>query len=96
MKYTFLVLKSGTTCFIICCEELHREMMKFRKYNLQKHGYEFHIDKKASMKLKFGKSYKLSYFQVRESPAPLNIPTPIPAPDHRLGGHNELGGTKVE
>ena len=33
------------------------------------------------MKLKFGKSYKLFYFQVRESPAPHNIPTPSPAPD---------------
>ena len=33
------------------------------------------------MKWKFGKSYKLCYFQVRESPAPLNIPTPTPAPD---------------
>ena len=27
---------------------------------------------------------------------PLNIPTPTPAPDHLLGGHNELGGTSVE
>ena len=33
------------------------------------------------MEWKFGKSYKLLYFQVRESPAPLNIPTPTPAPD---------------
>ena len=35
-------------------------------------------------------------FQARESPAHLNIPTPTPAPDHLLGGHNELGGTIVE
>ena len=35
------------------------------------------------MKCKFGKSYRLFYFQVRESPAPLNIPTPTPAPDRR-------------
>ena len=34
-----------------------------------------------NMKWKCGKSYKLFYFQVRESPAPLNIPTPTPAPD---------------
>ena len=27
---------------------------------------------------------------------PLNIPTPTPAPDHLLGGHNELGGTSIE
>ena len=27
------------------------------------------------------KQYVLSYFQVRESPAPLNIPTATPAPD---------------
>ena len=33
------------------------------------------------MKLKFDKSYKLFYFQVRESPAPLNVPRPTPAPD---------------
>ena len=25
--------------------------------------------------------YKKTYFQIRESPAPLNIPTPTPAPD---------------
>ena len=30
------------------------------------------------MKWKFGKSYELFYFQVRESPAPLDIPTPTP------------------
>ena len=29
-------------------------------------------------------------FQVRESPAPLSMPTPTPAPDHLLGGHDEL------
>ena len=28
---------------------------------------------------------KLVYFQVRESPPPLSIPTPIPAPAHPLG-----------
>ena len=28
---------------------------------------------------------KIKYFQIRESPAPLNIPTPTPAPDHPLG-----------
>ena len=33
------------------------------------------------MKWKFGKSYERFCFQVRESPAPLNIPTPTPAPD---------------
>ena len=33
------------------------------------------------MKWKFGKSYKLFYFQVTESPAPLNVPTPTLAPD---------------
>ena len=49
-----------------------------------------------NMKWKCGKSYKLFYFQVRESPAPLNIPTPTPAPDHLLGGHNELKTTSVE
>ena len=38
----------------------------------------------------------LLYFQIRESQAPLNIPTPTPAPDHSLGGHNELNGTSVE
>ena len=48
------------------------------------------------MQCKLGKSYKLFYFQVRESPVPLNIPTPTPAPDHLLGGHNELIGTIVE
>ena len=29
----------------------------------------------------------MSFFQVRDSPAPLNMPTPTPAPDHPLGGH---------
>ena len=33
------------------------------------------------MKWKFGKSFKLFYFQMRESPAPFDIPTPTPAPD---------------
>ena len=36
------------------------------------------------------------YFQVRESPAPLNIPTPNPATDHLLGGHNEVGGNRAQ
>ena len=31
--------------------------------------------------MEISKSYKLFYFQVRESPAPRNIPTPTPAPD---------------
>ena len=34
-----------------------------------------------NMKWEFGKSYKVFYFQVRKSPALLNIPTPTPAPD---------------
>ena len=43
------------------------------------------------MKWRSGKSYKLFYFQTRESPAPLNIPTPTPAPER--GGHVAcLGG----
>ncbi len=36
---------------------------------------------------------QLIYFQIRESPTPLNIPTPNPAPDHPLGGH---GGTCLD
>ena len=43
------------------------------------------------MKWKLGKSYNLFYFQVRESPAPLNIPTLTPAPD-RGGPVACLGG----
>ena len=39
---------------------------------------------------------KKTNWKVREPPAPLNIPTQTPAPDHLLGGHNELGGTIVE
>ena len=46
------------------------------------------------MKWEFGKSYKLFYFQVKESPAPLNIPTPTPAPD-RGGPVARLGGPAV-
>ena len=34
-----------------------------------------------NMKVTFLKSYKLFYFQVKKSPAPLNIPTPTPAPN---------------
>ena len=48
------------------------------------------------MKWTFGKSSKLLYFQVRESPVPLRILTPTPAPDHLLGGHNELNGTSFD
>ena len=36
---------------------------------------------KNSMKLKSGESYQPFYFQVRESPTPLNIPIPTPASD---------------
>ena len=39
---------------------------------------------------------ELDNLKIGTSPAPLNIPTPTPAPDHLLGGHNELGGTVVE
>ena len=35
------------------------------------------------------KANKPFYFQVGESPTPLNILTPTPAPDHVLGGHKE-------
>ena len=38
---------------------------------------------------------ELFHFQVTESPAPLNIPTPTPAPDHPLGGHERAWGTRV-
>ena len=40
--------------------------------------------------------YKFETSEVREFPAPLNIPSPTPAHDHLLGGHNELGGTITE
>ena len=49
-----------------------------------------HIDQK-NMRWNFGTSYKLSNFQERESPAPLNIPTPTRAPD-RGGPVACLGG----
>ena len=42
-----------------------------------------------NMKWEFGKSYKLLCFQVRKSPAPLDIPTPTPAPDHLLGDKSQ-------
>ena len=51
---------------------------------------------KSFTKCWFPYFYKLFYFQVRGSPVPLNRPTPTPAPDHLLGGHNELAGTSVE
>ena len=54
-------------------------------------GCGFHIYWKHEMVI-----WRLLYFQVRESPAPLNLPTPTPAPDHLLGGHNEVGGTIAE
>ncbi len=56
----------------------------------------FGTKKPQTKKPKINKPRKLFYFQVRESPIPLNILTPTPAPDHLLGGHNELGGTSVE
>ena len=31
------------------------------------------------------RTIKLLYFQIRESQAPLNIPTPTHAPDHGIG-----------
>ena len=34
-----------------------------------------------NMKWKFGTSYQLFHFQMRDSPAPLNIPIPTPASD---------------
>ena len=34
-------------------------------------------------------------FQGRESPAPLNIPTPTPAPDQPLVGHEGAWGTRL-
>ena len=40
------------------------------------------------MKWELGESYQLFYFQVRESPATLNIPIPTPAPDR--GGTTQL------
>ena len=36
-----------------------------------------------------------TFFQVRESPPPVNIPTPTPVPDHLLGGHERLGDTMM-
>ena len=33
-------------------------------------------------------------FQVRESPLPLNVPTPLPAPDHPPGGRERTWGTR--
>ena len=41
-----------------------------------------------NMKWEFGQSYQLFYSQVKESPTP--------APDHLLGGHNEIKTTSVE
>ena len=40
-------------------------------------------------------TWTLFYFQMRDTPSPLNIPTPTPAPDHLFGRHNELGGMSV-
>ena len=38
------------------------------------------------MEWQFSKCSELFYFQVKESPATLNIPTPTPAPDNPLRG----------
>ena len=35
-------------------------------------------------------------FRFPKNHKPLKIPTPTAAPDHLLGGHNELGGTSAE
>ena len=78
--------------FIKFCEDEDREMMKIGQIKSTKSWiWISYLSKKHEMEF-----CQLFYFQVRESPAPLNIPTRTPAPDHLLGGHNELGGTSVE
>ena len=42
------------------------------------------------------KTHFLNFRDFQESPNPLKIPIPTPAPDHLLGGHNELKTTSVE
>ena len=51
-------------------------MMKIPVTNIQNLGHEFNIYQKHEMEI-----WQVLYFQVRESPAPLNMPIPTPAPD---------------
>ena len=69
--------------FIKFCEDGHQRMMKIGWIKPQK-SWIWISYRSTNMKWKFGKSYTLFYFQVRESPAPLNIPTPTPAPYRNL------------
>ena len=38
----------------------------------------------------------LNLSDFKKNTTPFEIPTPTPAPDHLLGGHNELNGTSVK
>ena len=72
--------------------------MRIGKWWLHKISKSLHMNfiSIKNMKWEFGNSYKtflfsskgtfiFFYFQVRETPAPLNILTPTPAPDHLWG-----------
>ena len=37
----------------------------------------------------------LNFRDFQESPNPLKVPIPTPAPDHLLGGHNEIRKTEI-
>ena len=73
----------GYPNLIRLCEDGDWEMMKNGSIKSQK-SWIWISYLSENTKWEFGKSYKLFNFQVRKSPAPLNIPTPTPAPERVL------------
>ena len=73
--------------------------LKYGKWNMkcQNEIWEMRFGEVKLQGWKFG-NWKLENWKLEiwTSPTPLNIPTPTPAPDNLLGGHNELGGTSIE
>ena len=47
---------------------------------------------KLNMKMEMTHTFQLLYFQVRESPTSLNIPTPTTAPDWNMKKHHLKNG----
>ena len=91
----FRFIVSQFLCFqnINICEAEDRKMTQIAKIKSPTPWIWISYQSK-NMKGKFGKSYQLFYFQVRESPAPLNIPIPTPASD-RGGPVACIGGPET-
>ena len=68
---------------------------------LENIGYELNINQQHEMEIRNSNNWNfyfqlqelknLTYFQLRESPYPINIPTPTPAPAPSWGTRGNLG-----